>query len=238
MLLTKQTLETLADAGWKYTSWMANELGRRDEVYLSSIERSRPSPGFKTACKAVAAAAGVFAGLYYSPALFASTFLALSAYKDIYVSLKRQRLINGVREAKERLFLVHETMGNVRSQSVVLITSTRSQIGPVTAKLIKQWNLFCHLIQTFSCVCSFELKDELYKEESSVITALKALSKAAKGKKSQKQLDACLKTAHKALKSLTEPQEPRGILTKIYISADLAVSRAQEALKAYLAPSF
>lgn len=238
MVLSKTTLDTLAKVGWKFTAFEASEQGRRDEIVLGSIERSRKCPRITTTYKVLAAVSSAFAGLYYSPAWIAAGFIGLSAYKDFWVSLKRQYLVNAVRTAKQRLFLVHETMGNIRSQSVVLITSNRSQQGQLAAKLINQWNQFTHLIDAFGPVCTNDLLAELNKQKEVVVTSLEALRTASKGKKSQKLFETALKAAHKALKALTEPQEPRGILTKIYIRAELAVTRTQEHLNTYLAPSF
>lgn len=238
MILSKVTLETLAKTGWKFTSYETTSQGQIDYRLLGSIERSRTPPRISVVYKVLAAAAFACTGFYYSPAWIATGFVGLSAYKDFWVTYKRQYLVNAVRIAKQRLFLAHETMCNVRNQAVVLVTSSRSQQGILAAKLIAQWNQFNHLVDVFKPVCTKDLVQELSTQKAAVITSLEALRLAYKGKKSQKQLEASVKAAHKALKSLTEPQEPRGILTKIYIRAELAATQSQNVLKEYIAPSF
>lgn len=231
-------MNTLSEVGWKFTAFELTEQGRRDLISLGALERAACKPVKPIVYKVIAAAITAGLGVYYSPAWAITPFLCLSAWKDIHVSAKTLRLINVIRAAKLRVFMVHETMCNVRHQSLLLMTSNRSEVTQLSAKLLMQWGLFHHLVEAMSPVCTKELVAELNRQKEAVVISLEALRLASKGKKSQKQFDAALKTAQKALKTLTEPQEPRGILTQIYIRAESAVAHAQQALKTYLAPSF
>lgn len=227
------TFDALTVAGWSFSSLDESEQGRRDFMLQEVALRRVKEKLVKTPYKVAAAIATLVGGIFYSPLWIAASFIGLSAYKDIHVARHKRQLFTAVEEAKQIAFFIHQTKGNVRRQYVDLITTEgQSSVVKLAKELTQRWRAFDYVLQAVAPICQQAHKLTLVEKKNAILSALTAISQGAKKKK--QQFDLLKKNALDLLRSLTEPQPPRGILVDLSILADSAISKAKLNLQSYL----